>query len=403
MKHNCPEFVLIHAPYGRDAAMICEVLNQAQISAGVVETIEALCKEMEDEIGAALVSDQTLTTANVSQLAHAIAQQPPWSDFPLIVTTSGGDPTSASMQRLTLLKPLGNISLLERPLRKVTLVSTVQTALRARRRQYQLRDNFAERERLLRELERSNVELAEFPHVVSHDLQAPVRMVKSFADLLAMRYGPHLDAKANGYLDIIQRGALQMEDLVKNLLQYATLGQEVPAYQEVSVGNIVDALCLLLRPSIEEVGAEILRGPMAFVRGDPIQLQRVLQNLVTNALKYRQPGCTPKVTISCQANGSFCRILVADNGPGIPQKFHDRIFQPLKRLHGSEVEGTGMGLAVCRKIVERHGGQIWVESEPGHGARFLFTVPAQIENGEVKFEASHGPNHSNISRAATRA
>ena len=299
------------------------------------------------------------------------------------------------MRRLRLLEPLGNISLLERPLRRVTLVSTVQTALRARRRQYQLRDNFKERERLLRELERSNEELAEFPHVVSHDLQAPVRMVKSFADLLAKRFGQQLDKKGNDYIDIIQKGALQMEDLVKSLLQYATVGQEAPAHQDVSVGAIVDAVCLLLQPSIEEVGAEISCGPVACVRGDPIQLQRVLQNLITNALKYRQAGATPKVCISCEADDGFCKIQVADNGPGIPEKYHERIFQPLKRLHGSEIEGTGMGLAVCRKIVERHGGRIWVESEPGQGARFVFTVPAQRENGEVKFDANRDANHSN--------
>jgi len=383
MTADRPEFVVIHAPYGRDAAMICEVLRQAGLSAGAVETIEKLSEEIESGVGVSLISDQTLTKSNVTQLADSIARQPPWSDFPLIVTTSGGEATSASMSRLALLTPLGNISLLERPLRKVTLVSAVQTALRARRRQYQLRDNFVERERLVRELERSNNELEEFPHVVSHDLQAPIRMVKSFADLLSRHAHQQLDEKGKQYIDYVQKGALQMEDLVKSLLQYATVGQDAPAHQEVNLATIVNEVCLLLRPSIEEAGAEILCGPLAFVCGDSIQLQRVVQNLLSNSLKYRQAGSPPKITISCEIDSKFCTVFVADNGPGIPAKYHERIFQPLKRLHGNEIEGTGMGLAVCRKIIERHGGQIWVESEPGMGARFVFTLPTDRKKAEL--------------------
>ena len=383
MTADRPELVVIHAPYGRDTAMICEVLRQAGLSAGAAETIEKLCEEMESGIGVSLISDQTLTKSSVTQLADTIARQPPWSDFPLIVTTSGGDATSASVSRLALLEPLGNISLLERPLRKVTLVSAVQTALRARRRQYQLRDNFVERERLVRELERSNRELEEFPHVVSHDLQAPIRMVKSFADLLARHSNQQLDEKSKRYIDYVQRGALQMEDLVKSLLQYATVGQDAPANQEVNLATVVNEVCLLLRPSIEEAGAEILCGPLAVVCGDSVQLQRVVQNLVSNALKYRQAGSPPKITLFCEIDSGFCTVFVTDNGPGIPAKYHERIFQPLKRLHGNDIEGTGMGLAVCRKIVERHGGQIWVESEPGMGARFIFTLPAQRTKAEV--------------------
>jgi signal transduction histidine kinase len=371
-----PEFVVIHAPYGRDAAMICEVLRHAGLSAGAVETIETLCKEIESGVGVSVVSDQALTKSNVTQLADSIARQPSWSDFPLIVTTSG-EATSDSASRLALLAPLGNISLLERPLRKVTLVSAVQTALRARRRQYQLRDNFVERERLVRELERSNSELEEFPHVVSHDLQASIRMVKSFADLLARHSDQQLDEKGKQYINYVQKGALQMDDLVKSLLQYATVGQDATAHQEVNLATIVNEVCILLRPSIEEAEAEILCGPLTFVFGDSIQLQRVIQNLISNALKYRQASSAPKITISCETDGQFCRVFVSDNGPGIPAKHHERIFQPLKRLHGNEIEGTGMGLAVCRKIVERHGGQIWVESEAGTGARFVFTLPAQ--------------------------
>ena len=148
-----------------------------------------------------------------------------WSDLPLIVTTSGGEATVGSRRRLNILGPLGNFSLLERPLRTVTLVSAVQAALRARRRQYQLREHVAERERLVQELKRSNEELTEFAHVVSHDLQAPVRMVKSFSELLARRYRGQMDKTADEFIGTIQEGVSSMETLIRTLLAYATVGQ----------------------------------------------------------------------------------------------------------------------------------------------------------------------------------
>lgn len=376
MSDGRQEVVLVHAPFGRDAEIICQVLGRGEIVGQICGTVEELCANLGDETGAALVSDEALTKSSVVALASVVGSQPTWSDFPLIVTTSGGEVTSLTQHRLSMITPLGNVSLLERPLRTATLISAVRTALRARRRQHQLRDNFAERERLLRELERSNDELAQFAHVVSHDLQAPIRMISTFTEILATRYRGQMGENAAKILDTIQSGASRMDELVKTLLQYATLGQNPVADAEVDLSAVAGAVVTTLQPAIDDVAAEILVEPLPTVRGDSVQLQRVFQNIIGNALKYARTQSRLRVCIRSRQAENEWRISVADNGPGIDPQFHDRIFQPLKRLHGSEIAGTGMGLAVCRKIIERHGGRIWVEPESPQGATFTFTFPA---------------------------
>ncbi len=354
--------------------MICQFLGQAGISAGICQTVEDVCAQLQEDTGAVLISDEPLNPANISALAAVLSAQPPWSDLPVIVTTSGGEATVDSRRRLNILGPLGNFSLLERPLRTVTLVSAVQAALRARRRQYQLREHVAERERLVQELKRSNEELTQFAHVVSHDLQAPVRMVMSFSELLAQRYRGQLDKTADEFIGTIQDGASSMETLIRTLLAYATAGQAPLTRKRVDLGSVVDAVVTTLQPTIEELQAEISYGELPIVHGDQVLLQQLLQNLIGNALKYAGE-LAPRVNISAHHARREWVVSVNDNGPGIAPEYHDKIFLPLKRLHGDEISGTAMGLAVCRKIAERHGGRIWVESRPGMGCTFHFTLP----------------------------
>ena len=370
-----PDRVLVHAPYGRDAPLICKVLERAGIETGVCASVDDLCSALGEDTGAALISDQSLTRASAAALAGVLNAQPIWSDLPLIVTTSGGEATEASRRRLEILEPLGNVSLLERPLRSVTLVSSVKTALRARGRQYQLRETFVERERLLLELRRSNEDLAQFAHVVSHDLQAPIRMVKCFSELLALRYRGKLDTTGEEFIDTIQDGASTMEVLTRTLLNYATAGQEPLTLTTVGLRNIADAVVTTLQPAIHELHAEVRYGELPPVNGDRVLLQQLVQNLVSNALKYHAPEVRPRVCISAKQAEREWIVSVKDNGQGVAPQYHQSIFLPLMRLHGREIFGTGMGLAVCRKIVERHGGRIWVESALGAGATFSFTLP----------------------------
>ena len=241
---------------------------------------------------------------------------------------------------MSILEPLGNVALLERPLRAVTLVSSVKAALRARRRQYQLRDNFAERERLVRELQRSNDELAQFAHVVSHDLQAPIRMVRAFSELLAKRYKGRLDTTADQFIGTIQDGADTMQVLIQTLLNYASIGQEPIILKKVGMPSVVDAVVTMLQPTIDELRAEVSCGDLPTVDGDRVPLQQLVQNLVANALKYRDANVITHVRISAEQTGREWTISVKDNGPGIAPEHHQRIFLPLKRLHGNEIPGT---------------------------------------------------------------
>ena len=236
-----------------------------------------------------------------------------------------------------------------------------------------------EREQLLTEVKRSNEDLAQFAHVVSHDLQAPIRGVKSFSQLLTRRYEGQLDATAQEYLQLVQTSAESMSELIQTLLSYATVGQEAMALSSVSLDTVLEMAVTSLRPVMAETGAKIESQSLPDVRGDRVLLQQLLQNLLSNAIKYRKPEGAPYILVSAQSHGDFVTISVKDNGQGIEPRYHQQVFAPLKRLHGPEIGGTGIGLAICRRIAERHGGRIWVESQAGEGATFFFTLP---KNGE---------------------
>jgi signal transduction histidine kinase len=233
-----------------------------------------------------------------------------------------------------------------------------------------------ERERLLHELERSNRELSQFSYTVSHDLQAPIRNVRALTQLLARR-GDSSQEDSSHLLTLIEQSAVGMERLIESLLRYAQAGQGQLNRQQVHVDRIIESLRLTLALSIANSGARIVSKPFPVVDADPVLLEHLLQNLIANAIQYHRPGEAPAVEISCEPCNVGWQFAVKDNGQGIPLKHQDGIFEPLKRLHGSETPGSGLGLALCRTIVTRHGGRIWVESGgPGLGSIFRFTLLA---------------------------
>jgi PAS domain S-box-containing protein len=235
-----------------------------------------------------------------------------------------------------------------------------------------------ERERLVRELRRSNEDLVQFSYVVSHDLQAPLRTIRSFTELLVQKHNQKLDEEAREFLSLIVAGAQNMEQIIQALLRYAQAGEEPIMQEPVSMEAVLAGARLNLQALINEKGAEITNSPLPTVRGDPTLLLQLLQNLIGNALKYSRSGVTPRIELSArQLSETVYEFSVRDNGIGISPENLDLIFAPLKRLHGQEVAGTGIGLAICKKIVERHGGRIWVESRPGEGSTFYFTLTAQ--------------------------
>lgn len=225
------------------------------------------------------------------------------------------------------------------------------------------------------ELARSNAELQEFAYVASHDLQEPLRMVIGYLSLLQNRYGDKLDDQAKEYINFAVDGAARARDLVKDLLEYSRVGFSRKPLEEADMERLFDLACINLRGQIKEEGALIERGPLPRLIVDEVQMVMLLQNLLSNAIKFHGPR-TPKASISCRERGDEWVFCVQDNGIGIEPQDQERIFQLFQRLHSvSEYSGTGIGLAICKKIVERHGGRIWVESQPGEGSAFFFSLP----------------------------
>ncbi len=233
-----------------------------------------------------------------------------------------------------------------------------------------------DRESLLQELERSNRELSQFSYAVSHDLQAPVRSVRALTQILVRRDGGS-EEDTSHLLALIEQASVGMERLIESLLRYAQAGQGHLDRKRVSVDQIIESVKVSLAALITETGARIVCKPLPAVEADPVLLEQLFQNLIGNSLQYRRPGAAPLVEISVEQSGELWQFAVKDNGQGIPVERQDYVFEPLKRLHGSDTPGTGLGLALCRTITSRHGGRIWVESEgSGCGAVFRFTLSA---------------------------
>jgi PAS domain S-box-containing protein len=230
--------------------------------------------------------------------------------------------------------------------------------------------------RTAQELSRSNSDLEQFAYAASHDLQEPLRMVNAFLKLLRDRYHSVLDEKGREYIEYSVDGATRMSQLVRDLLEYSRLGRERQAPVPVETQRAVDGALANLRESIRGASAEIIHDGLPRVMGDQTMLTQLFQNLISNAVKFRDPSRPCRVTIGAQKAGDTWEFAVSDNGIGIDPRHFERVFVIFQRLHTRDkFPGTGIGLALCKKIVERHGGRIWVESRAGAGTTFRFTLP----------------------------
>ena len=229
------------------------------------------------------------------------------------------------------------------------------------------------------ELARSNADLEQFAYVASHDLQEPLRMVSSYLQLLEKRYKDRLDQGATTFIGFAVDGAARMQRLINDLLAYSRVGSRGAPFQPVDCTQVVETVLHALQVSIKASQGRISVGRLPVVMGDATQLAQLFQNLLTNALKFRGDS-PPRVHVSAERQDTRWVFSVADNGIGVAPEYFDRIFVMFQRLHGRQAySGTGIGLAICKKVVERHGGSIWVESTPGQGANFKFTIPAMPE------------------------
>jgi PAS domain S-box-containing protein len=230
--------------------------------------------------------------------------------------------------------------------------------------------------RLNRALLRTNEDLQQFSYAASHDLKEPLRTVTNYLQLLQVRFtGRVLDQEAGQLIDVAVSGAKRMHALVEALLEYSRAGEVAESTLEpVPVARVVEDALTNLQSAISEAGADISLGSLPVVTANPLHLSQVFQNLIGNALKYRSEQA-PRISVTSFERGREWVFTVEDNGIGIPQQYQAQLFGIFKRLHGSEYPGTGIGLATCKKIVDRYGGTIWMESEPGKGSRFSFTLP----------------------------
>lgn len=569
--------VLILTPVGRDGDLARSVLQQDRLGAEICSSLEDLCKKLGEGAGAAVIADEALNALNLPELSHWVRAQPAWSDFPFIVLTAGRTLHADMRRRFEATLPLGNVTLLERPLRSMTLLTVVKSALRARARQYEVEhyvdevrraetersqafageqaahaqiellnhlggilaaelnldallpavvdagkdlsgadvgaffgeqiadssglfilrctsgipleqagrllgeyasiharefssksafrwaqrsegryssddgsvkiiaeklslhncialpvtsrrntivgvllfghrtdasfserqervaaglaaqasiaiDNArlfssAEQERSRLEvarqaLQRSNEELRQFAYVASHDLQEPLRTVASFTQLLVSRYRDPNDSEANEFVSLIVDGVERMSVLIHDLLEYSHTGVQktlptAPASAEAALNEVLFSLSA----AIQESGATITHEELPEVWLESRSLVQLFQNLIGNAIKYR--GQRPlHVHISAELRGDDWLFSVRDNGIGIAPQYHERIFGIFKRLHGKEIPGTGIGLAICQRIVEWHGGKIWVESVLDSGSVFHFTLAKEPQRAQ---------------------
>ena len=233
------------------------------------------------------------------------------------------------------------------------------------------------------ELARSNSELQQFAYVASHDLQEPLRMIGSYTQLLERRYGDRLDSDAREFMAFIVDGATRMKQLIEDLLAYSRVGTRGKELRPVQAGAALERALVNLRAAIEASGASVTHDALPGVIADDTQLTQLFQNLIGNAIKFRKKDEPLRVHVGVKDAGRHWRFSVADNGIGIEPQYFERIFMVFQRLHTrDEYPGTGIGLAICKKVIDRHRGRIWVESAPGEGSRFIFTIP-KIQKGET--------------------
>ena len=244
------------------------------------------------------------------------------------------------------------------------------------------------------DLRRSNTELEQFAYVASHDLQEPLRKVASFCQLLERRYAGQLDERGEQYIAFAVDGAKRMQRLINDLLAFSRVGRANVTFQPVDLATVLEQALRQLAAALEDSGAEVTHEPLPVVAGDFGLLVQLFQNLIGNAVKFRGEQA-PRVHIGCRTQGERVELSCTDNGIGIEPQYADRIFVIFQRLHAKEAyDGTGIGLALCKKIVEHHGGRIWLDTPSGTGTSFRFTLPAMMSSEPVPPGSVSAPAHA---------
>ncbi len=396
---NSDQSILILAPTGRDGDLSARVFGDYRLLAEVCAGPQKLAEKLAGGAGLVFLTEEALTSAVMRSLVKALEQQPTWSDIPLVVLTSSGGGIPANAEALATLVEKGNVTLIERPVRVMTLVSAVKSALRARRRQFEVRDYLAAEQQardVLREAiqraEEANSLKDEFLATVSHELRTPLMAVLGWAHLLRSN---NLDeAGQRRAVETIERNARAQQQLIEDLLDVSRIitGKLRLDVRPLSPAGFIDAAVESVRPAADakEIQLEILTDPnIGSISGDAGRLQQVVWNLLSNAIKFTPRG--GRAHLKLQRTSSHVEISVTDTGQGIGKDFLPYVFERFRqadmkttRAHG----GLGLGLAIVRQLVELHGGTVGVTSEgEGKGATFVARIPVlSVYQNEVTGE-----------------
>lgn len=363
-RHAGSVAVLIRAPSGRDAELTCAVLRRHGLAGEICATHADLCRRIEEEAACAIITEEALDRAAADQLAAILARQPPWSDFPLIVLSERS--AAASRRSLDRLLPLGNVTVLDRPVKSRTLVAAVHVALRGRRRQYTARGAIQERD--------------DFLAMLGHELRNPLAGVVLAADLIRQTAPRHSDL--DRHLGVIDRQTRNLTRLVDDLLDVSrvTTGKVVLQRECLSIDDVLQRSVQLIEPEARARSLEVELVPAgadARVDGDPVRLEQVFGNLLKNAVKYSLPG--GRITVTARADLDTCTVSVRDTGIGMTGEMLQRAFDLFSQADSAldrSQGGMGIGLTLVKNLVELHGGAVEARSEgPGRGSELTVRLP----------------------------
>lgn len=348
-----------------DALFVIDADARIRVMNGAVITL--LGFEESDLLGRSIDTlEASGEDRTISRTLHDLAHQGPIRDQERIFRQKEGGPVDVSVS----ISPVSDGQVQQGA---VVIARDIRERKRAERELHSFMDR----------LKHSNRELEDFAHVASHDLQEPLRKIQAFGDLLKSKHAMVLPPQGRDYVDRMQSAAQRMQVLINDLLVFSRVTTKAQPFRKVDLTTIAHEVARDLEARTHEVGGRIVIGDLPRLYADPLQMRQLLQNLAANALKFQREGVPPLVEMDGQVEGLEARIVVRDNGIGFEAKYADRIFTMFERLHGrSQYEGTGIGLAICRKIAERHGGSITARSTPGEGSTFILTLPVQHENRE---------------------
>jgi signal transduction histidine kinase/ActR/RegA family two-component response regulator len=398
--------ILIFAPTGKDAELMGRFVSDTGLTSHICITIDEVCEQMKQGAGVVFLTEEALTTRSLGCLAQSLMTQPNWSDIPIILLTSGGSESSVNDESLASLGAIGNVSLIERPVRMMTLLSAIKAALRARNRQYDVREHLETEERNKQELENAftRVEEAsrlkdEFLATVSHELRTPLNAVLGWTTLLRSN---NLDeAGRKRALETIERNARSQTQLIEDLLDVSRVisGNLRLDARTVPPREFIEEAIEALRPTARARRVRVTQAiepELGDVYGDPMRLRQVIWNLLANAIKFTHP--TGHVRVSARRIGTDLEISVKDNGQGIAPEFLPFVFDRFRQADMSTTRphgGLGLGLGIVRQLVELHSGTVHVASTGlRHGATFTVTLPLVTAHKQAKSSSDQSQNIS---------